>query len=160
MPNSDKTILFIDELQLLQQNQEALMALREIRSNGQAVITKIRKGSKPCRVRLIASANPNKGLEMHSFRRGCHAIATIMQPPDMRRFDIFQLFFQGEVPAEDALQENTNEKIEVSPKMLRTAVQWAWTRGYQDIKFTPEVTRAILSRSKQLINKYQAASGS
>ncbi len=159
MPNSDKTMLFIDELQALQQNQEVLMALREIRSSGQAVITKIRKGSKPCRVRLIASANPAKGAQMESFRRGCHAIATVMQPPDMRRFDMFQLFFNGEVAPEEALKENGSEKTAVSAKMIRTALQWAWTRGAQDVKFTPEVTRAILLKSQELIKKYQAASG-
>lgn len=159
LPNSDKTMVFIDELQVLQKNQETLMALREVRSTGQAVITKIRKGTKPCRVRIIASANPDKGAQMDEFRRGCHAIGTIMQPPDMRRFDLFQLFINGEVPIDDVLKEQSNEKIEISPSVMRTALQWAWTRSPQDIRFTPEVTKAILKGSKELINKYQAASG-
>jgi len=158
LPNSDKTIVFMDEIEKFDKNSDTFHALREIRTSGRAVISKIRKGTKMCRVRLIASANAEKGRSMDTYRRGCQAICGVMEGPDARRFDIFQFFFTGDVSADVAMQEITDKRIDVSQEMLRTIVLWAWTRDITHIKFTQEVTKEILFRAKALLNKYRPAS--
>jgi len=157
LPISDKTIVFIDEMEKLQSNTLALSALREIRSTGRAMITKIKRGSKACRVRLIASANPAKGLSMDTYKRGCQAIMEIMETPDARRFDIFQFFFKDEVDASVILKEVTDVKLTVPQDVVRTGLLWSWTRSPAEIIFPPEVTREILKKAMVLMDKYYAA---
>lgn len=158
LPNSDKTIVFMDEVEKLQQNSDAFHALREIRTSGKAVISKIRKGTKICRVRIIASANAEKGKSMDMYKRGCQAIMGIMEGPDARRFDIFQFFFKDDVSVDVSMRESLERKIDISQEMLRTVVLWAWTRDITQIKFTQEVTKDILLRARKLSAKFQAAS--
>ena len=160
LPNSDRTIAFLDEMEKLQKKSDALEALREIRSSGRAIINKIRKGSKACRVRLVASANPALGLSMDTYKRGCQAISSIMEPPDARRFDIFQFFFQDDVDIREVMKENVVDEsyIEVSKEVMRMAVLWAWTRAPEDILISPDATRLILQNSIDLHEKYASSS--
>ena len=157
LPNADRTIMFLDEMEELQENTGALKALREARTTGMAVISKIKRAAKACRVRLIASSNPKKGKMMASYRRGVHAILDIMERPDARRFDMFQFFYEGDVPVDEAIKNRQKQKPELSPETLRMMIRWAWTRRPEHFKFTDEVINKIYKVSLKLSKRYIAA---
>jgi len=160
MPERDKQLVFVDEIEKL--NIRGCMGkLREVRSTGMAIITKVIRGRRNARVRMICSCNPREGKSVTSYKRGCQAIQDVMEGPDARRFDLFMIFGPNEVDTDKIFQMREaippNSAI-LDKETFRTWITWAWTRSVDDVIFTPEVTKAIFKAAKQLMDKYRGAS--
>ena len=157
LPRCDKTLVFIDEMEKLQQKTGTLTALREVRSTGIATITKIVHGSRLARVRLITSANTKKHTSINDYRRGCQSLMEIMEGPDVRRFDIICFFYPNTVDAKQVFSKVTKEKCIIDPEDFQLALRFVWTRSAEEIIIDDAATEAILEKSYDLYEKYKGA---
>lgn len=160
LPRCDKTMVFIDELEVLQSKSNALKSLREVRATGIATITKIIHGSRLSRVRLIASANTKKNTTIGSYKRGCQSIMGIMEAPDVRRFDLVCFFQSHQVDAKEIMKARNPTIVDITQADFQTALRFAWTRGANEWIFSEETTKLVYKLAYKLYEKYKGASQS
>lgn len=157
LPKCHKGLLFLDEIQNLP--PELWGQLRTIRTSGVAKITKINQGSQPAKVRLVCAANakPND-KELADFKYGASALASILNPADIRRFDLACFLSKKDLDKDYANTMNEHRPARISREMLRDVVTWAWSRKPEHVVFTPQVTEAILREAKFLSGKFGGSS--
>lgn len=160
LPRCDKTLVFIDELEVLQAKSNALKSLREVRSTGIATITKIIHGSRLSRVRLIASANTKKHTTIGSYKRGCQSIMGIMEAPDVRRFDLVCFFHSHQVEAAEIMKASSPQIVSISAEDFQTALRFAWTRGVNEWIFDDTTPTVVHECALKLYEKYKGAAQS
>ena len=157
LPRCDKTLVFIDELEALQQKSNVVKSLREVRSSGLATITKIIHGSRLSRVRLIASANALKGKSISDYKRGCQCLLDIMEAPDIRRFDLMCFFYGNEIDYEEIMKRADMTPSYITPQDMQTALRMAWTRSADEVIIGNETVDAIHEFAKMLLRRYEGA---
>lgn len=157
LPRCDKTLVFIDELEALQQKSNVMKSLREVRSSGLATITKIIHGSRLARVRILASANAQKGKTISEYKRGCQSLLDIMEAPDIRRFDLICFFYNDQVNAKEIMKVEYQQDSKITAAEFQTAVRFMWTRTATEVIIKDEVAKVIMKFSRLLHEKYQGA---
>lgn len=156
-PRNDKGLLFVDEVQ--NWRPEVWPAVRQVRSEGVASITKIKHGHRNARCRLIAACNPHPGnREMSSFKYGCQALASVFKQADIRRFDIACFLSNKDFKAELLNKINKGKKARITPEMFQNLFMWAWSRAKEDIIFEDDVTQEILDSSNKLSELFGSSS--
>jgi hypothetical protein len=152
-PKCNKGLIFVDEVQNM--SREIWNNMRTMRSTGVAKVTKIIQRETEARVRLIVAANPKPDDRcLDDFKYGSQALATVMDPADIRRFDLAQFLSRKDIVGDcsNVLNEMPNPRL--GQEAIREAVQWAWSRKPEDVVISLEVTKAILALAKELSDKY------
>jgi hypothetical protein len=156
-PRCNKGLLFIDEIQNLA--PELWMNLRTMRSSGVAKITKINSGEHEAKVRLICAANAKPyDRELADFKYGALSLGSVLNPADIRRFDLACFLSKKDLDQDYANIMNEAKEPRISDKMINSVINWAWSRKYDDVKFSEEVTRQILKDARELSDRFGASS--
>lgn len=156
-PKCNKGLLFLDEVQKF--HADIWNQLRTARTTGVAKIIKINQGEHESRVRLICAANPKPQEKLLTeFKYGALALASVLEPPDIRRFDLACFLGLKDLDQKKDLVNvyNNPQPPRLGRKILRDAIMWAWSRKLEHIIISKEVTEKILKVSKQLSDKFDS----
>ena len=154
-PKCNKGLLFLDEVQNF--NREIWNQIRTARTTGVAKITKINQGEHEARVRFICAANPKpQEKTLNEFKYGALALASILEPADIRRFDIGIFLGDKDLDRKKDRVNVLNEPKQprLSKKVLRDVVMWAWSRRPEHVSISIEVTEKILKAAKTLSDRF------
>ena len=153
LPKSDRGLVFLDEVQNI--SPETMSQLRTIRTNGEADVTKIKGGKHPARIRLICAANPiPNNRTVAEFKYGIQALATVMQAPDLRRFDLGCVLSGADIDSEEINVENSDNPPILKPEVLAAAFYRIWSLTPDDIIISKELTSKILKKAGEVSDKF------
>jgi hypothetical protein len=157
VPLNDRRLVVLDEVSGLELPQ--LAQLSAMRSSGEAQITKIVSESTPARTRAVWMGNARNGRPMSDFTYGVQAIRPLIgNNEDVARFDIAMTVSEVDVPTEvinERKNENTSSRRYPSAA-CRTAVNWAWTRRAEHVKWAPGAEDAVLAAASAMGGLYHS----
>lgn len=158
LPQQDCKMVAVDGFQKLY--GEEWGEFREALEQNMVDVKKKVSGVAPCRVRLIACANPKGNTLTEDYKYRCSAIREIRplkEAPDITRFPIFFSFAHSDVSFEAKMSAKTH-KPKISHDTIRKSVKWAWTRKIEQIKFEPGIDEKIENLSIKLANQFRSDS--
>jgi hypothetical protein len=158
MPLNDGGLLVIDEFSGI--SEDDLSKMSDTRSSGICRVSGVVTGETTARTRLIMISNPRSGRQLRSETYGVNAVLKLMgKAEDVRRLDFAVGVASGEV-GQDIINQSILDMPDVKHKYtselcsLRTL--WAWSRQPDQIKFTPEAMKMILSKSIDLGRQFSS----
>jgi hypothetical protein len=156
VPLHDRRAVLLEELKGT--STDVIGKLTDMRSTGVAEVNKIEKRKTHARTRLAAISNPRSDRTISSYNFGCEAIKELVgNLEDVRRFDLAYLVTSSQVDA-----KRLNVLMQSRPKVVqrhtsdlcRRLILWAWTRDPDQVTFTDEATKAIMTWSVNLCTTY------
>ncbi len=144
---NDSKCVFIDGMHSL--SSAEIAELREALSQQKVIVTRMVKGERPCRVRIIATLNPRSSMDSYVFK----ALAlkdTALHEPDLRRFDIIISFSDKDVPSNVIAEAKADERP-IPPEVFRRHVFWSWRLRAEQIRFTEKAKTAIIKYSREVL---------
>lgn len=158
LPLNNNRLVIIDEASSMSTDDIARMS--RIRSEGVAEIVKIIRESTQANTRLIWLANPRSGRPIMSYNTGVAAIKELIGAvEDISRFDIVLTLATNEVPSEVINTVTSGEEKDqnkYSAQDCRSLLLWAWSRTTDQVVFSPQATKEIMSLAIWLSQKYSA----
>ena len=153
IPMNNKGLVVIDEASELK--HEDWTKLTSIRSDGEAIVTKIKTQVVDAKTRLIFIANPiNKLIRNYSY--GIQAINELVKSPeDIRRFDYVLIIANNEVLMNDINKHyNQDIKLLYTKELEQKLITWIWSRSANEIVFSPEAIKCIYNLSNIIAKMY------
>lgn len=153
IPINDRRAVVLDEVSGLQPEQIAQMS--NIRSLGEAEMTKIQSERAMARTRLLWLANP-RDASMDDFTYGIGAIKPLIgNPEDIARFDMAMGVYSSDVSAALINKERTvDDKTKYPRESYRALLQWAWTRKPEQVKWRGKCKAEMLAAATRLGDFY------
>jgi hypothetical protein len=157
-PLNDGGLLTLDELSGISEDDLAVMS--DVRSSGIAKSTGVITAETTARTRVIYISNPRNGRPLNTETHGVNAVLKLFgKTEDVRRLDIAMAVASGDVDP-----EIVNKAVDDMPEVLHRfdsdlcnlRVMWAWSRRPENIKFTDDATKAILSHATVMGRKYSS----
>ncbi len=158
IPLNNRRALFIDEVSGL--TVEDIGLFSGVRSSGIAELTKIRTEKTQAQTRKVWIGNPRKigqtSRNMMQYPYGCVAVRELIgNLEDIRRFDFILSAHSEEVDRKVYNQiKVSNRIVKFTAPLSHSLLMWIWSRKQDQVKFSREATRLILSRSGQMGAKY------
>lgn len=158
IPLNHGRLVIIDEFSGL--DKELIGKLSRIRSEGVAEIAKAGIVSKTAsNTRLVWISNSRKGRDVSSFGSGVHAIKDLIGAnEDIARFDLAMVVAKGEFDIANLSEHITRRSNSTgyTRELLRRVVLWVWSLTSDQVVFTEEATKLILTESLKLAGRYSA----
>jgi hypothetical protein len=128
------------------------------RSEGLLKVDRSIRAEHPCRVRLLAFANPVTRAAMAAFQYGIMAVHPnfgFLTHQDLRRFDVVACVAEGDQRLEDIDQARMEAAADplVPAHLLRESILWAWTRRFTDCHYAAGAEAAIMKMATALSQK-------
>jgi hypothetical protein len=162
IPMNHNRLVIIDEASSLTEKDIGHMS--RVRSEGIAEINKIRREQVVANTRLVWLSNPRSGHQLMGgkYNSGVESIKELMGAnEDISRFDFAMTVAKNEVSPEIINAVNPkedNSDLEKYPhSAARKLVLWAWSRTKDQIVFTEQAIREVISLAIRLGNKYSSA---
>lgn len=156
IPRNTDRLVVIDETSGLSTSDIARMT--RVRSEGIAEIYKIQSEATQARTRIIWLSNARTGRPVNTYAYGVETVPELFgKSEDVSKLDYALVVSSGEVRPEviNALRHiEDNEKVPYEREDFRNLIMWIWTRSPDQIFFTPEATKLILSSAMDLGRKY------
>jgi hypothetical protein len=134
LPLADREVALIDSFQKL--STEDVPMFREALRDERLTVRKKVSGEAMCRVRVLAAANPRRTLDGYVVAaEALRDIASITDPVDLTRWDIFVKFYARDV-ADERIAEAAARKPRIPVEVFRKFVLWVWTLEPEDVEFT------------------------
>lgn len=156
LPNNDLGLVVIDGLHTI--FAEEMKELREALENQMIIVRRMVSGEALARTRVIGILNPDKPMNQYPYP--CMAVkdtAAFYDPPDVTRWDLFLVFGEGDVPAEDIARRRPASRP-IPEETFKRHVYWAWSRRPEQIRYTEKATGLIMKVSVELVEKYSLSS--
>lgn len=154
VPTNDRRLVIFDELKGMK--QEVLAQVTDMRSSGKAQITKIQKRETFARCRLLMISNAH--LKLSRYNVPIQAVPELIgAEEDIRRFDLVLLIDSRDVDEKiiNQLQENRPQvEHTYTQDVCRKLILWAWTRTQQQIFFTDDATKLVLTSAIELCGMF------
>lgn len=158
LPLNHGRLVIVDEFSGL--DKDLIGKLSRIRSEGIAEIAKAGIVSKTAsNVRLAWISNPRKGRDISSFGSGVHAIRDLIGAnEDIARFDLAVVVAKGEFDISEISEHlaKRSSNLQFTKERLRKVVLWVWSLTGEQVIFTEEATKLILTESLKLAGRYSA----
>jgi len=165
-PQNNEKLLVIDEAQGMP--YEAGLALRSARESGVVKINGIVSGSHYAKTRLVWISNAKNNKVLNQFDCGFEALKELMDPAEIRRFDLAITIASGNQNAalanmhwREAQKRMPLQNTEITAEVLKSNILYAWTRKGRNIYFPESVEEYILQpgtgKAIELANKYSGA---
>lgn len=127
IPTHDRRLVILEEIKGMR--KDVLAKLTDMRSSGVAEIPKIERRKTHARTRLVVISNPRSGYPVASYAHGVDVIRElIMNPEDIRRFDVAMIVAAEEVPLDLRRVPSMNGGLKFTRELCRRLILWAWTR--------------------------------
>lgn len=156
IPQQDRRLVVLDEASGLK-DKNILENMSEIRSSGEAKVTKIVSQTTKARTRLIWISNPVDGRRINEMPRGAiDAIEDLVKnPEDIARFDMAMVAAGADV---DSSIINAAKPPKVShvytSELCSSLVLWAWSRGPKDVVWDRGAERLCLVLAEKMGQSY------
>jgi hypothetical protein len=150
IPENDRRLVILEEIKNMR--EEVFSALKDMRTEGVAQISKVRKGRSHARTRLIVISNPRSNMNISGYSYGIDSILELIGAPEsIRRFDMCMTVAAEEIKNSEALS-TFRPKVEhvYNSDICRELVLWAWT--VDSVTFESE--EAVFKATNRLCNKY------
>jgi 5S rRNA maturation endonuclease (ribonuclease M5) len=158
IPLNNNRIVIIDEASSL--TEKDISRMSRIRSEGVAEISKIIRESTQANTRLIWLANPRSGQPLLSYNTGVEAIPELIGAiEDISRFDFVLTVANNEVPSDiinATADYSTSDANKYSSEICQALILWIWSRTSEQIIFTDDATKLVISESIQFGNVYSS----
>jgi len=152
IPTHDKRLVILEEIKGT--STEVIGKLTDMRSSGVAEIPKIEKRRTHARTRLIMVSNPRGDLPLSAYNFGIEAVKELIGGlEDIRRFDAVLLTSAEEISVDvlnNLQQYRPKVKHFCTEELSHRLILWAWTRTAEQVTFTPEAIKIILSEATRL----------
>jgi hypothetical protein len=148
--------LVLDEAQNV--SREQWSEFTTARSEGLLKVDRSIRAEHPCRVRLLAFANPVTRAQMAAFQYGIMAVHPsfgFLTHQDLRRFDVVACVAEGDQRLQDIDQARTETSADslVPADLLRESILWVWTRRFSDCHYAAGAEAAIMKLATALSEK-------
>ena len=156
IPLNDRRLVVIDEASGLTQDEIANMS--GIRSSGIAEITKIQTERALARTRLIWISNPRNGETVSAKTYPVEYIpALIGKAEDISRFDLVVSSASDDVST-DTINSDTQPQVPhvYTSDLCHDLIMWAWSRRPDQVFFSSQAVKEILSLSVAMGEKYSS----
>lgn len=152
---NDRRLVVLDEASGL--SQEIISQLSDIRSRGEAQLTKVERHQTKARCRLIWISNPrtNKFVDEKRYD-GIDVIEGLIgNPEDIARFDFAMSVSASDVRSEDI---NNPDRAKVphvyTAELCRELIVWAWSRKPDQVDWKPDAYRKVYEAAEWMGKRY------
>lgn len=155
IPRNHRGLMILDEISGAKQDIWA--QLTDMRSSGEATVTKISGGKAPAKTRLLWIGNPrtidNRTKSLLEYSSGVEAVLDLIgADEDVARFDAIMLVVDdGKYVRAD---EFSAGKVPHSREVYTDLIRWIWSRKSSQIQFSESVEDYIYNRSMVLNEVY------
>lgn len=152
IPINDRRIVFLDEVSGL--TTEEIAQMSDIRSSGQAKLTKIQQEVTWSRTRLCWMGNP-RGATMANFTYGVNALSPLIgNAEDVARFDLVMAVTIDDVPVTTINQRHDSGELRYTEEACHTLLMWAWTRQPEHVTWAKGAEDAVFKAAVDFANVY------
>lgn len=152
VPLNDKRLVVMDEVSGL--TPEEIAQMSDIRSSGQAKLTKIQQETTWARTRLLWMANP-RNATMANYTYGVDAIKPLIgNAEDIARFDLAMAVTLFDVPAETINQRIEGGDLRYTSESCHALLMWTWTRTPEQVKFSKRTEDKIFDLANEMGKLY------
>lgn len=138
LPRADHGLALIEALHGVPAEQ--LLEFREALVQQRIVVEKKVTGEAWCRARIVADANPHKGLkEFVVPAQALLSVRCFQDPVDLTRWDLFIPFDEDEVPLTEIVKLEPPPMEGMSLQAVCKLALFAWSRKIDQIRITEEV---------------------
>jgi hypothetical protein len=131
VPINDRRLVVLDEVSGL--TPEQISQMSDVRSSGQAKITKITQELTWARTRLLWLSNP-RNSKMSDYTYGVQAIQPLIgNPEDISRFDLAMTVALGDVKPDEINRPHRPGKPRYHSEACQLLVRWCWTRSMEQV---------------------------
>jgi len=155
VPRNDKGLLILDEMSGV--HSDVMAQLTDMRSSGEATITKIVSTKAPARTRMLWIGNPrvinNRSKSLLDYPSGVDAVLDLVgADEDVARFDAVMLVVdRGNYARPDEFSKNSQPHPQ---DVYVDLIRWIWSRSPDQITFDENVGSYIWDRSLILNESY------
>lgn len=142
-------------------DEHIMDALKELRSEGVASITKIKGASAPARVRFAWTGNTKRQIATYSY--GVEAVLQAFQghcsDANIRRLDLACVLSLKDINESAFGLRSKMEPVEhvYTAELMKWLVLWAWSRTDEQVQITPEAEEAIVYVAGRIGLKYSSS---
>lgn len=158
LPLNNMGLVAIDGLNRM--DQDEMKNLREVLEDQQVTVNMSVKGSAPARTRILGAMNPpNEPMERH-YNFLAEAIKdtyTFSSGPDIRRWDLYIPFCEGDVSDSRIAQAKSEDKP-YEDEFYKRHVLWAWSLKPEDIEHSQGVEDELVKKTEYLMSTYKFGS--
>lgn len=145
VPSADRQLVVIEEAKGM--DKEVIQQMTDTRSSGKAMLIMVETATTYARTRLLWLSNPRSDRSLDTYPFGVEAVKELIgAQEDVSRFTAVMAVASGEVD-EKTLTGDPGKRHRpahfATSVLCRRLVLWAWTRGSEDIIFTPDALDAI-----------------
>lgn len=152
VPLNDRRLVVMDEVSGL--TPEEIAQMSDIRSSGQAKLTKIQQETTWARTRLLWMANP-RNATMANYTYGVDAIKPLIgNAEDIARFDLAMAVTLFDVPAETINQRVEGGELRYTPEACHALLMWAWTRKPDQVVFSKRTEDKVFDLANEMGKLY------
>ena len=152
IPQNDRRFVALDEVSGL--TTDDIGAMSDIRSSGQAKLTKIQQEVTWARCRLLWMGNP-RGATMDRFTYGVDALKPLIgNAEDIARFDMAMAVTKFDVPSEMINQRNEGGSLRYTSEACHQLLMWAWTRQPDQVIWAPDSEEAVFAHANEMGKLY------
>lgn len=157
-PLNDGGLITLDELSGIDEN--TLSEMSDVRSSGIAKVNSVITAETNARTRAIFISNPRNGRQLNTETYGVTAILKLFgKAEDVRRLDLAIAVASNDVDAElinlDVTELQPVPAVYTSD-ICKNRVLWAWSRRSDEVEFTQEATKLILTRATEMGRRYSS----
>lgn len=158
VPSADRQLVVIEEAKGM--DRDVIQQMTDVRSSGKAMLIMVETATTYARTRLLWLSNPRSDRSLDTYPFGVEAVKELIgAQEDVSRFTAVMAVASGEVDEKtltgDPGKRDRPEHFATSA-LCRRLVLWAWTRGSEDIEFTPEALETIREVSSQHTKLFSA----
>jgi hypothetical protein len=152
IPLNDRRLVVLDEVSGL--TREDISQMSDVRSSGQAKLTKIIQESTWSRTRLLWMGNP-RGATMERFTYGVDALSPLIgNAEDIARFDLAMAVTKHDVPSEVINQPTEDRDFRYTPEACHTLLMWVWSRLPEQITWEEGAEALVLDQANDIGRVY------
>jgi len=152
VPVNDRRLVVLDEISGL--TPEDIAQMSDIRSSGQAKLTKIQQDATWARTRLLWMGNP-RNATMANYTYGVDAIKPLIgNAEDIARFDLAMACTSFDVAAETINQPVSGGELKYTPEACHALLRWCWTRTAEHVQFLKPAEQLVFDLANEMGKRY------
>lgn len=153
LPMNDRRLLIIEESSNL--HPDTIRALREPRSSGVHVMTKVADRRSLARTRLVWIGNTRSGRPVADFPQGIMAVLDVFpDEADVRRLDLALIVAQDEVSPDVIMNGKKGAPHKFTPDLCELHTTWTWSRRRADVELSLAAVKAARRLGAELGRRY------
>ncbi|MEM2936619.1 MAG: hypothetical protein QW231_05545, partial [Candidatus Bathyarchaeia archaeon] len=158
LPLNDGRMVVLEGLHGL--SAEEMERFREVLAQQRVEVHRVVRGAAWCRTRLLADVNPNQPSLASNYPCVCLALLDckpFYRPTDLTRWDLFIPFKREDVSPNEMYGDEglpSSSSVKQEEKAYLSLVEWAWSRGTEDIRVDEGALKEAKLQFEALLNEF------